>query len=383
MKPFSSWFSFAIKIILTVLISFLALELLLLVFNDLVFRHSFYMYDPDIGFRVRPYAEWGPYQANKFGFNDRDYPLQKEPGSYRLLILSDSFNWAGGPEGNYTALLEKKLTAEVGQPVELINAGYSQTHTAEQLLILQKFGLQYQPDLVVLGFFVGNDFLDASPWRRRIVVGGTATDIDTRWGREWTFLGQPVVLRSRLWLFLQEQWYSRQYVSLAQAQTATPTASYVSLPTDRYLQMEFARMQIANWQQASAFEAHQAYIFDSLLAMRDLLAEQEIEFVVAAYPDEFQVDDTLRQAVIERYQVDTSTYQWDRPQGILWQFCTEQDIEFYDLLPVFQEAHQQGQHLYLPNDSHWNEAGNQLAADYLYEILIWKIRENLSKNNQS
>ena len=50
-----------------------------------------YQYDPDLGFKIRPHANGN----NQFGFNDRDYPLQKEPGKYRILILSDSFNWAG------------------------------------------------------------------------------------------------------------------------------------------------------------------------------------------------------------------------------------------------------------------------------------------------
>jgi lysophospholipase L1-like esterase len=374
------FFRLALKISLAILVTFLVLELLLLTFNDLVFRHTFYMYNPDLGFRVRPYAQWGAYQANEFGFNDHDYPHHKEPGAYRILILSDSFNWAGGPTGNYTALLEQKFATEFGPGrVEVINAGYSRTHTAEQLAILKKFGLQYNPDLVVLGFFAGNDFFDAQPWRRRIVVGGTQVDLDTRLGREMTLLGQPLVAQSRLYLFLQEWYTTRQYKVQAQppALEEEPVTVGVSLPTEEYLAMEYARMQVANWEQASAVQPNEEYIFDSLRAMRELLAERKIGFIVAAYPDEFQVDEALRQAVIARYEFDPTPYQWDRPQGRLWEFCTAQGIEFYDLLPTFQEAHQQGQRLYLPNDSHWNKAGNELAAQYLFEVLVWKAREYL------
>jgi hypothetical protein len=145
-----------IKVLLLSVITVIVLELLLTVFNNFVFRDAFFVYDPDIGFRVRPYARWGPYQANEFGFNDRDYSLDRTAGTYRILVVGDSFNWIGGPQDNFVGRLEGMLQHEFGdRRVEVINVGYSETHTGEQLKIVEKFGLQYQPDLVVLGFFVG------------------------------------------------------------------------------------------------------------------------------------------------------------------------------------------------------------------------------------
>ena len=38
-------------------------------------------------------------------------------------------------------------------------------------------------------------------------------------------------------------------------------------------------MQVANWANAAAFQSHEEYIFDKLLAMRDLLAEKHIDFI--------------------------------------------------------------------------------------------------------
>jgi hypothetical protein len=59
---------------------------------------NFYEYDADLGFRVRPYTN----DSNAFGFNDRDYPLQKPAGHFRIVVLGDSFSWAGGKDKNYT-----------------------------------------------------------------------------------------------------------------------------------------------------------------------------------------------------------------------------------------------------------------------------------------
>ncbi len=145
------------------------IELAMIVFEPLLFR-GFYQYDPDLGFRVRPHAGG----SNRFGFNDRDYPLHKPAGAYRVMVLGDSFNWAGGRRGNYATLLEQTLQARFGaEQVELINAGYPMTHTAEQLKLLRKFGMRLEPDLLVLAFFMGIGFYDADPQRKRIVVNDT------------------------------------------------------------------------------------------------------------------------------------------------------------------------------------------------------------------
>ena len=120
---------------------------------------GFYEYDPDLGFRVRAHSPAFGQGAitNRFGFNDQDYPLQKTPGIYRVLVIGDSFAWAGGQEGNYTTVLERQLENHHGyHRVDIINAGYPMTHTGEQFAMLKKYGLQYHPDLVILGFFIGN-----------------------------------------------------------------------------------------------------------------------------------------------------------------------------------------------------------------------------------
>jgi len=163
---------------------------------------------------------------------------------------------------------------------------------------------------------------------------------------------------------------------------ASPSAYTIENISDDHLDYESRRMQVANWALVNDYASHEFqiyedFVFDNLLDMRDLLSEKNISFMVVAYPDSFQVDESLLQVVINHYQIDISTYQLDRPQGILWQFTTNNDIEFYDMLATFQEAAQQGERLYIHNDSHWNEAGNQLAAEYLYDILVWKTRDYL------
>ena len=79
--------------------------------------------------------------TNQFGFNDRDYPLRKPEGTFRILVVGDSFSWAGGLEGNYTALLERMFERRDGaHKIDIVNTGYPGTHTGEQLIMLKKYG---------------------------------------------------------------------------------------------------------------------------------------------------------------------------------------------------------------------------------------------------
>ncbi len=362
----------ALKLGTTIVLSILLLEFLLLVFNDTVFHSSFVIYDREMGFLVRPYAR----QSNRFGFNDRDYPLEPAPGTYRIAILGDSFNWVGSRTWNYTRLLQEQLSEYSSDPrIEVLNTGYPATHTAEQLPLLKRFVLQHNPRLLILGFFVGNDFVEAYPWRRRIAFGGATTDIDLREGKEWVLWKQPLLLRSRAMLLI------RNRILEYQNRGKGPQAS-LEMSKQQYLKLEFGRMQFANLNRSEGFEARQDHILNSLREMKIACIEQGVEFIVAAFPDEFQVDPSLREAVWHDYGENPEDYRIDRAQRLLEEFCAREKIDFWDLLPVFAEAHQVGQKLYLPNNSHWNRDGNRLAARELFSKVVTRL-ENSGRENRA
>ncbi len=91
----------------------------------------------------------------------------------------------------------------------LLMSAIQDPHTVEQLAMLKKYGLQYNPDLVILGFFAGNDFRDADPNRKRIIVNDLYVDIDRN--KELIIFGYPIIAKSRLLLFIQQKyqvWHS-------------------------------------------------------------------------------------------------------------------------------------------------------------------------------
>jgi len=359
-----------LKVILPIVFVLVCLELLMIILEPYFFE-GFYQYDPDLGFRVRPHApSFDGTLTNQFGFNDVDYPLQKTTGVFRILVIGDSFSWAGGREGNYTAVLERMLANRGPRKIEVINAGYPGTHTGEQLALLRKFGLQYDPDLTVLSFFVGNDFVDADPDRKRIIVNGIYLDISRR--HDYKLLNRPIIPKSRIWLFLKQKYqiWAETRKAKAEATAKSPGA----FTEETYLAIERARLEFFNVSHSrpSHLQANVDYIFGSIAEMDELLKSRNIKLVVAILPDEFQVNQQLFRDIIDRYKLEPQDYDLKFAQNLLKGFLESRGIPYVDFLDQFQAAGKT-QTLYAVRDSHWNAAGNQLAARILFEDLGGRI----------
>ncbi|MDJ1178542.1 hypothetical protein PJF56_06680 [Roseofilum sp. BLCC_M91] len=347
-------------------IPWITVEIAMILLDPLLFK-GFYQYDPDMGFRVRP----NTLGSNRFGFNDRNYPLERIPGTLRMLIVGDSFNWAGGLEGNYTTLLENQFAQTPDlPPVEVINAGYPMTHAGEQLIMLQKFGLQYQPDLVVLGVFVGNDFIDADPYRKRIVVNDTQIDIDKR--KEIQILGYPIIFKSRLWMFIEQKYkVFRETATLEEPAWANPPEEEGTFTEETFLKIQRARLEFCNLRAHAEgkYDDKIEYLFESIAQIKQLLAERQIDFKVAIYPDEFQVNPALADQLFETYDLNREDYDLELMQKLLIAFLDREGIPYIDMLHRFRQMGKT-ETLYLLRDTHWNLAGNQLASDILYQNLL-------------
>jgi hypothetical protein len=135
---------------------------------------DFYKADPVRGVAHRPGAKgWFRREGRQYivingqGFRDREHPVQKPPGTYRIAVLGDSFAEALQVrlEDAFEAVLERELAkcpSYRGRSVEVFNFGVSNYGTAQELLTLRDRVWTVQPDLVLLAFFSGNDVWDNS-----------------------------------------------------------------------------------------------------------------------------------------------------------------------------------------------------------------------------
>jgi hypothetical protein len=293
--------------------------------------------------------------------------------------VGDSFGWAGGMDGNYTAILERKFEEYYGtHRVDVINAGYPMTHTGEQLAMLKKYGLQYQPDIIFLGFFVGNDFIDADPYRKRIVVNDTYFDIDTR--REKTFLGYPIIGKSRLWSFIQQKLLVWKELNKARTQQNNPTQKVntksraCTFSEEAFLYIERVRIEICNVRsnQMRIYREKIDFILQSLSQMQELLVRNQTKLIVGIYPDEFQVNEQLRSQIFENFGLEKDLYDIEFMQNLLAEYLEAHQIPYLDLLDAFR-SQGKNESLYLCRNTHWNQAGNELAANLIFQYLLPQI----------
>jgi len=133
-----------------------------------------YVPDPYCGSRLQPgLSAWftsegrAHVRINRHGFRDQEHAIQKPRGTLRIAVLGDSYAEALQVplEQTFWSVLEQELSACPHQPdrrVEVLNFGVSGYGTGQQLQAWRHHVWPYEPDLVLLAIFAGNDISDNS-----------------------------------------------------------------------------------------------------------------------------------------------------------------------------------------------------------------------------
>ena len=114
------------------------------------------VFEPVPGLRVETAGLWEGYSgtANRLGYRDRDHPLAKPAGSFRIVVLGDSIAEGMGVDDSaaiFPALLERRFRAE-GRHVEVLNFAVTGYNTDQAVETLATRALDFAPDLVLLAY---------------------------------------------------------------------------------------------------------------------------------------------------------------------------------------------------------------------------------------
>lgn len=114
--------------------------------------------DVFVGPRPYPIEFRSPVSINAFGLRGPEIAPLPEGGK-RVMLLGDSVvaSFEVAYENTFGAHLEPLLSAAVGAPVQVLNAGVRGYGTDQSFLYYQKRGRALEPDLVIL-HHTGNDF---------------------------------------------------------------------------------------------------------------------------------------------------------------------------------------------------------------------------------
>ncbi len=283
------------------------------------------VYHPDFGWGMVPGVQktgfmWGGDQLSRInaqGWRDDDFQHEPAHGKLRLAVVGDSFTFGVGLNfgERFSELLETK------QPgLEVLNFGMNASGTDQHLRMVEESVLAYQPKVIVLTTYMGNDlegirFEAKGAWPKpyyRLVQGELELVRPqpnfSMWLRTTFYLGELV--------FQMSDHMSRTPVRAAEWQTADRVPLYLAL--------------------LESMQSRAAAAGARLL-------------VVLGYPRGQKSDQQTaeQQRIVEGLE--------------------QRGVQVLDTLST--ALHAEGSAgLYLP-DGHWNPAGNVLVADLILQRL--------------
>lgn len=297
-----------------------------------------------------------PCVTNRWGFRD-DQPLSvgETEGKRRLMFLGDSFIMGTGlpKEVRVSELLESRYETLISYNFGIF--GYS---TDQELLVLKKYGPAVRPHDVLL-FFCANDLIyNDSDLGHRVPKSHFRVDDDGS-----LTLGNvpvPKLLEPNPVLkWAEDHLAIAQIVSKVSAQLAFRHESGRRRPTGRDLGLEGAETREADLDSLLLFSSTSNISDLTYYLLREVKSECErlgARLLLFTTPSNHHWTVTRDETPAEIQRV------------LNW--CDDLGIEAVNLFPAFYRDYaEHGEILYLPDKMHWNERGNQVAAEVIYSLL--------------
>jgi hypothetical protein len=325
-------------------------------------KNMYYETDPHTGFRHKPLGS-GHYPngveavANSRGQRDGEVAVPKPEGVFRILLIGDSFTVGANVEQHevYGQVLEDLLNDAVEQPIEVVNAGTGGWNPFQYAQFYEHYGQAFQPDLVVVGFFVGNDtYIDATRVEdTRSAVLGRRLPRDAGQGRG---------IQSLIFL------YEHSHIARALLRSGPTELSFTREQCDNFTELYIAvqKNRIYNHLAEASAEDSEFIVAnaDQMQRIKSLAAESGAPLLTVILPDENQLNPDLQAQVIPA--AEASAYNFDMPQAALHELFAERGIQYVDLLDNFRADERC---LYM-NDTHWVPAGHRFVAERIRDYLL-------------
>lgn len=264
----------------------------------------------------------------------------KPPGIQRVLVIGDSFTEGFGVEAEdaYAAQLEALLNAD-GTSVQVINGGVAGYGTAHALRFLMHEGLQYQPDLVIYGFYP-NDVSDSAGSNLfSLTADGALNPLPISISDDYQISS-----------FLNNNFYTYRALNRA-LKFLGRQSGLIERPRELSWPIYRAALEedeIQAWALTAAL----------LQEMQRVVSAAGARLLVVGLPEIFQVLDTRWEEVTAG---SAEPLRRDAP-GIALAERIPPGVDYLDLLPVFQ-SYTDRSALYYPLDTHFTPDGHKLVAE--------------------
>ncbi len=289
--------------------------------------------------------------ANALGFPGPDYPVEKSPNTFRIMVTGDAFSSAEGvdTDQSWPRVLNQLLSTQSSTPTEVMNfaiTGYGPKQYAE---VIQKYAPIYKPDLVIVEMFV-NDYEDV-----------TISDDDFRASIGFQLKPQNGVMSI---LGLDNL---RVFLSINSAQRINEFLTGNPYSAGYFLGhfSEFARLQ-------PDLDARKALVKQQLAEIQAVANQIHAPLMIVMVPSSIQVCASSELPYFPRYVdlSDTTQFDLDLPQRNAKAMADDLGIAFYDLRPLLSAIPSGCP--YQPANMHWLPVGHQTVAQYMADLISKK-----------
>lgn len=315
--------------LLALLISLIACAVLADIFIGFLYPITrIYEYSPYTDYIVKPNQHVNfiseefstKVNTNSMGLRGGEIDLSRQ---HKIIMLGDSFTFGHGVNDGeaYAYLLQKKLDAKYGEKTVIINAGTNGYDTRREYSYLANYGSKYNPNIVIVNFMFndalsnsGEYWFSAMPagWARYIPLKSIAALVE--------YLKQPKVLLYKLGIKFKGNIRN----------------------VDHFDCLREGKCE-KGWNAT----------FDYLEKLGQYAKENSISLVIVNIPSQ-ELFDAEKNA----------TFNPNLASEKLSAFCKRRGIEFIDLYNSGLTKED-----YFPKDGHWKAAGNEKAAEYVFQNL--------------
>jgi len=292
-------------------------------------------------------------KLNSRGLRDYEYDYEKK-NSYRIVMVGDSFVEAKQVELKDT--VPKILETKLEDGYEVINFGFSGFGFLPEAVLIEEEVMKYDPDLIILNYFVGNDLT-------KIDFGAYNIFPDEFWTEKHDDLKEEVYFTDnylKLKNFLRRNSMTYYLVrSIVRSQENNDEETVVGIRSifdkeyDENMNKKLDTTKL---------------IFKFL---KELTSENDVDFVVVVVPTKEQVDLDIFNNILKENKKSIEYYELDKMQRIMKDIFDSLDIEYIDLLPELREMNEDND-FYWEIDIHFNKKGYEVVANLIYDELVNK-----------
>ena len=322
-------------------------------------------------------AFWYVFHSDEMGFPNDEYHWRDH---YDVVITGDSFVIRSAPK-TWIEILRQ----ESGQSILVLGA--PSWSTLNEIEAVKMYGLDKHPRWVVLMYFEGNDLFNTAQYIERRASGLSWKEFDMR--------GVPLYRKSIAYHMLK-YWLGR----LKPRPRTPPHYRYPVTASTEAGEIKMVLKDIHLLPMSASYDTLARseefdHVRQGLLELKELCEAQGARLLLVYIPskehvywsriwDPVDVNNILERTVtVTLSEGDHGYLQWNPPylsfdefnknhnaQEMLFvDMARETGIDFINLTPIFwREAIKRGE-LYNYADPHWNQAGNQLAADVIYKYM--------------